>query len=168
MHKKDRLKDSLKFASVCVSGVGALVYIADSITDTELMPNITLPQFLVLLVLCVYFLAILYLIFPAVLSLIQGMRPVNRFRHLHSEIKREWQNTKNDNEFYWLDTERPLGEIYRDRERLSLKLKEFRISTPDPKDPRNWVTFIQKLSPLCEEGRLHEARLRYGDTSQFC
>lgn len=136
-------------------------------TETWLMGNITLLDFIVLLFLIGYYGLALCFICKAGSSLIYGMTPVNKFKQVNSEIELEWQCTNNDNDINWLDVERSLGEIYWDRERLSLKLKRFQIFSPDPKDPRNWKSFIQDLSPLSEEGRLDEARRRYGDPKQF-
>lgn len=95
------------------------------------------------------------------------MRPVNRFKQLHFEIEREWQNIQNDDENYSLSTDRTLDDIYRDRVRLSRKLSKLRIYAPDPDDDENWPPFVFDLSLLSEEGLLGEAQRHFWDPRHF-
>ena len=136
MRKKNRLKDFVIVSCGVISAIGSVVPFDKYFPETLLMGNIAPLDFLVSVFPLGYYGAILYLIVPAVISLIQGMKPVNRFKQLHPEIEREQQNIKNDKENCSLDTERPLDEIYRDREQLNLKLKKLRIYSPDPKDQK--------------------------------
>lgn len=110
---------------------------------------------------------LLYLICPPVFSHIQAMRPANRFKQLHSEIEREWQNTINDDEDYSPEIDRTPDEIYRDRARLSLRLSKLNIYAPDPEDEDYWQSFILDLSLFSEEGLLGEAQYHFGDPGQF-
>lgn len=159
MRKIKLSKESWKRAREGVCAVAALIFIIEYLKDTHPLYE--------LLILIGYYGSILYLIVPAVFELIQGMTPANRFKHLYLGLVREQQNTNNDGAILWPDTGRTLDNIYRDREQLSSKLRKFRIFAPDPWDPKNWIPFIQGLIPLSKEGKLDEARRRYGDPKQF-
>lgn len=95
---------------------------------------------------------LLYLICPPIFSRVQAVRPVNRFKQLHFEIEREWQNIQNDDENYSLGIDRTRDEIYRDRTLLSLRLSRGNIYAPDPEDDDCWQSFILDLSLFSEEG----------------
>lgn len=159
MRKIKLSEESWKRACEALCAVAALIFIIEHFKETH-------PTF-VFLVLAGYYGLILYLIVPAVFQLIQGMTPANRFKQLYPALELERQNTKNDNENYWPNTERTLDKIYRDREQLSSKFRKLRVFPPDPWDPKNWIPFVQGLIPLSKEGKLDEARRRYGDPKQF-
>ena len=97
------------------------------------------------------------------ISRIQAKRPANRFKQLHSEIEREWQNVVNDDKDYSLGIDRSPDEIYCDRARLSLRLIKLNIYAPDPGDDDYLQSFILDLSLFSEKGLLGEAQYHFRD-----